>query len=358
MNRKLEILEINSILYFIIRASYIGICITNLIFLAKLDSYLCPIIGGLIGILFLIFYFKMINIDPNKNIVENIKTTFGSILGNIINIILGIFIFSLATLLYYDIINFIGSEYLFNTPSLAIAISVIVPIIYLLNKGLLVIGKTSSILFFLSIVFYLLSVLGLTFQGKMTNLLPFLENGVMPVVHGTLSYIAYSILPIFLLTIIPKKDINIKKGYEKRIIIFYLIVTIINFSVLFNVISVLGIDLASLYQYPDYHVLRRISIGGFIERIESLLAVQWIFCTFIMLVICFYYINQTLKQVFKFNKEKIINFSIPVISMILSLFIFKNNTIANEFTTYIYPLFLFIFLLGIPVILYIFIYRN
>lgn len=359
MPRKLEILEINSMLYFIMRASYIGIAITNILVLSKVDGYLCPLIGGILGLLFLLFYFKMINIDPDKNIVDNINSTFGNVLGKIINVLVCLFVFTLASILYYDITNFMGSEYLFNTPSMIIALVGVFPLVYLLNKGLNVIAKTSVIIFFISIILYIFSIAGLINQNSFNNLLPFLENGISPLIHGTLSYIAYSVLPIFIMTIIPKSNINMKKGSEKKIILFYLLITLINFSVLCNVISVLGIDLALLYQYPDYHVLRRISIGGFIQRIESLLAVQWIFCIFMLLIYSFYFINTSIKQTFNIKKhEKSVNFIVVILTMTLSLFIFKNNTIANEFFIHIYPTCLFIFFLIVPIILYFIIKKR
>ena len=100
MNRKIEVLEFNSLLYFVLRASYIGITITNLVVLTKVDSYLCPLIGCLVGLLFLIFYFKISKIDKSKNIVENIQTCFGKKLGTFINLILCFFVFSFIIILF------------------------------------------------------------------------------------------------------------------------------------------------------------------------------------------------------------------------------------------------------------------
>ena len=354
MNRKLKLFEVNSMLYFILRSSFIGLAITNLIVISKVDSYLCPLIGSILGFIFLLLYFKIINVNPNQNISQNIITCFGNKIGGFINVLLSIFVFIFSILLSYDLINFIGSEYLFNTPNIVIGFVCLIPLIYLLTKGLTVIGKTSNILFFLSIILYILSLLGLFAQGNITNLLPFLENGISPVISGSIAYMAYTILPIFVLTIIPKNKIDNNRKFEKRLIIFYILFNLINFTVLFNVISVLGIDLASLYQYPDYHVLRRISIGGFIERIESLLAIQWMFCIYMMLILCFNYIITSLNDTFKFKKTKFFNFIIPIITIALSLIVFKNNTIANNFIVYIYPTILIIFFLIVPFIIYLF----
>ena len=48
------------------------------------------------------------------------------------------------------------------------------------------------------------------------------------------------------------------------------------FAIPFLVMSVFGVELATLYQYPEFQILRRVSLGGFIERVESTLSIQWI----------------------------------------------------------------------------------
>ena len=353
MKNKLELFEMNSLLYFIMRSGFIGIAANAIVNVGKVDGYMCPILGTIIGLIILFLYIKIIDINPDKNINENITDIFGKNLGNVIIIILTLFITSLAIILYYDINNFLNSEYLYFTPTAAIAISLVLPIIYLLIHNIKIIGRVSIILFFLSVALYILSIAGLLNQVKFDNLLPILENGFNPVFKGTLIYVAYTVLPIFLLTIIPKNTFESPGKLKKKIIKYYFIdslIIIISETVL---ISVLGIELAALYQYPDYHLLRRITLGGFIQRIESLLAMQWILCIFIMIVLACHYITSSLNYVFKFKNEKILKYIIPIVIMYFSINIFKNNTISTMVEIKYYPYFIFVFLLGIPIIIYI-----
>lgn len=351
MKNKLETFEMNAILYFIMRAGFIGITVNAMVTVSGIDSYLCPILGTIIGLFILTLYIKIVEINPDKNIYENIIDIFGKKIGKLIDCLIIIFIASLTVILYYDIINFIGSEYLYFTPSFAIAISLVIPIVYLLIHDLKVIARASIILFFMSFILYLLSILGLLNQVRPSNMLPILSNGFSPVIKGTLIYISYVVLPIFILTIIPKNHMRQEKVYNKKIKIYFLFISILLIISSSILIAVLGIDLAQLYQYPDYHLLRRITLGGFIQRVESLLAIQWVLCIYFMVVLCCFNIKTGIKNVFKLDFDKLLSFIIPLILMIFSVIIFKNNTSSTNFEIMKYPYLLYIFFLLIPLLI-------
>ena len=63
------------------------------------------------------------------------------------------------------------------------------------------------------------------------------------------------------------KDENIPL---KNHLIFYLITTIINTTIAFLTLAILTPDVAKIYSYPEYMVLKRIRIFEFIENIENL----------------------------------------------------------------------------------------
>ncbi len=351
MKDKFELFEINCLIYFIMQASFIGVIINNITTIAKEDSYLCMILGTIIGIFIVCLYTKLININPNKNINENILYIFGDKIGRIIIILLSLFIFSFGIIILYNVVNFIISEYLYYTPNYAVTITLTIPIIYLLSHNVKVICRTSIILFFISFTLYILSIIGLIGGTNFSNLLPILSNGSNTIIKGTTLYIAYTTLPLFLITIIPKNRIKNCKNFNKKVIKYYLLSSIITTLTCIILLSVLGVDLATLYNYPSYHMLSKIALGGFIKRIESLLAIQWIICIYFMLVFINYYIKSSLSTIFCYNKY--FSFIIPVTMMYFSIIIFKNNTISLVFEMNYYPYLLFIFLLIIPFIIYI-----
>ena len=354
MKNRLQFIEIATLIYFFIRATYIGIGINSYLYYAKVDSYLSILIGSIIGILPLLIIIKIMNIRKDKNIHQMIEELLGKKLGKVISFLLLGFTFFFATVAFYDLINFIASEYLYKTPPILIGIMIIIPIIYILSKGLKTICRTSIILFMLSMILYSFSMIGLIPNFSINKMFPFLENGIKGPLIGSIHHIAYAVLPLFTLTIIPKQDYEKGKKVDKKIMIVQLMVTLLIFISLCNVIGVLGINLAILYQYPDYHMLRRIQVGGFIQRTESILAIQWLICLFMMIVFCMYYCIKTISILtpkWKIKYDRLFQILFPTGMLILSRNIWRNNTSFVYFTTHSFPIYIYIFFLGIPVFL-------
>ncbi len=355
MKDKLQYLEIATLIYFFIRASFIGIGINCVIFYGKVDSWLSALLGMLMGIIPVCIYLKLSTIDTKKHIHEIITKVMGNFLGKIISFVLLLFVFAYSTVLFYDIINFISSEYLYKTPSYIIGAMILIPIIYLLTKGLRTISRVSIILFIVSIILYIFSIIGLIPAFDYTNLLPFLENGITNPLIGALGFISYTAMPLFILLIIPRDDVAEKK-INKKVLLTFLGVSCITFLAITNVVGVLGIDLALLYQYPDYQMLRRIQVGGFIQRTESILAIQWLLCLFMMISFCLFYCLKTTTFLFGKKVEKVkvyLPYIYPIVVLFLSRILWRNNTIFVNFTVKEFPIYTYIFLLGIPILILI-----
>lgn len=358
MKDKLQYLEIGTLIYFFIRASFIGIGLNCVLFYGKVDSWLCALLGMFMGLIPVCIYLKISTIDTKKHIHEIISKVMGNFLGKLISFSLLLFVFMYSIVLFYDIINFISSEYLYKTPSYIIGAMILIPVIYLLTKGLRTMSRVSIILFMVSIVFYIFSIIGLIPAFDSTNLLPFLENGITNPLLGALGFVSYTAMPLFVLLIIPRENVGEKK-IEKKVIFTFLGVACITFLAITNVIGVLGIDLALLYQYPDYQMLRRIQVGGFIQRTESILAIQWLLCLFMMISFCLFYCLKTTTFLFGKKVEKVkvyLPYIYPIAVLFLSRILWRNNTMFVNFTIKQFPMFTYFFFLGIPLLILIIYY--
>lgn len=355
MKDKLQYFEIATLIYFFIRASFIGIGINCVLFYGQVDSWLSALLGMLIGIIPVCIYLKLSTIDTKKHIHEIINKIMGNFFGKIISFLLLLFVFAYSVVLFYDIINFISSEYLYKTPSYIIGTMILIPMIYLLTKGLRTMSRVSIILFMISIVLYVFSIIGLIPAFDSTNLLPLLENGIKNPFIGALGFMSYTALPLFILLIIPREDVGEKK-IGKKVIFTFLGVACITFLAITNVVGVLGIDLALLYQYPDYQMLRRIQVGGFIQRTESILAIQWLLCLFMMISFCLFYCLKTTTFLFGKKVEKIkvyFPYIFPILVLFLSRILWRNNTMFVKFTIKQFPIYIYIFLFGVPILILI-----
>ena len=103
----------------------------------------------------------------------------------------------------------------------------------------------------------------------------------------------------------------------------------------------LGRYLISMYQYPVYITLKKISIFGFIDRIENFLSIEWILSTFVAFTLPIINIQSNINK----KNNKIINLIIIIIIIIATMILFKNNTSFNHYLDSIYPYILLIILI-------------
>lgn len=324
-----------TIAYFISRAFFAGITSLSLISQTNQDAWISLFFAIMIGLIPVYIFHKIASYDEELNIVQKIDKLFPNS-GKYIKILLGIGVFAIVILNFWNLINLITTQFLNKTPNYVIGISLIIPIILLINKDNKIIARVSTILFFFSIILVITSIIGLLPKIQIDNLKPFMENNYL---KGIIPYISYNTLPLFIILIFPNR-------YIKRSIIHgYIISSISLFIGLLFLISILGVNLVILFQYPEFHLLK-LAFDGFITfRLENILAIQWIFDIFIFTTIGIKFCNET------FNIKN--NYIIPIIILILTNYIFPNNTIANTIITYYLPYIIpFIFLLIPVVVLY------
>lgn len=333
--------QIGSLTYFIVRAYFIGITFNNLINISKQDSYISIILGFILGFIPLLFIYYIFNYEPSLSLPEKNKKLFGNILGTIINIFLILFTFLIVLFIFGNLVTFIFSQYLNKTPTLVISIVFIVAIIYVLSHGISNICKTAVILLFFSVILYIISISGLIGKISINNLKPFIEFGYMPIIKASYSYIAYNVLPLYLLLIIPKDNIK-DKHFFKSIIIFYIIASFILISILLATMGIFGLKLSYLYEYPEFQVLKYVSFIGLSARIEGILIIQWIFDLLIFIIIGLYFIIENINSIFKINKV-LLSIILATILVILNELI-TSNIIINNLSTKILHNIIFIFI--------------
>lgn len=344
--KKITSLEYNTLLWFLTRATFIEITAEILLNNAHQDSWISILIAIIIGILPFLLYSYLKNKYPDKNIIQINKEKLGKF-GTILNIILiaGTFIFTICS--FWIIVHFIDSQYLYRTPTIMIIIILILPVIYTIIKDFHIFSKVNLIMFYISLFFILVILSGLISNINIDNIKPILNNNPKNILYGTFCFIGFNILPIFLLTIIPKNKIT---NYSpKKSFIFYIISGLSLLNVMFLTISIFGIHLSELYNYPSFHLLKRVSVLDMIDRVESILSLEWFLALFVQIMISLFFIKEALKETFQ-TKEKTNNITmiiVCIITAIISFLIFttKGTEIAYFQNILIYLLYIIYFII-------------
>ncbi len=320
---KISRLEYNSLVWFLIRGCFIGVTLNNIIYISAQDSAIAIILAILIGFIPLLAYFYIRNYHPDISITEKNKLLFGKF-GVFLNIIWALFALGFAIIILSDLTHFVSSQFLYYTSPIVITIVFMFLVTYALTKGIKTISKASLILFFFVMVITLLIIIGLITNIDISNFKPILYNGINPIIRSMFVVLAYNILPIFFLLIIPKNRVN--KDNTRLNVIFYLISTLSILSVCFMTISIFGINLSLLFEYPGFHLLRQVNIGEFVDRIEIFLSIEWIISMLIMLIFCLYFFNEVIRKTVSYNKKWHLPLLIieAIILIILQMFIIDN----------------------------------
>lgn len=357
--KKIDITNYETLLFFLIRCCFLGICSNNLYFIARQNSYISVIISMVVGIVPVLIYYYIIKNHPDKNIFGIIKYHFGNIFGTVINVMLSAFVFTFATIIFYNLINFIGSQYLYKTPNFAIALIFGFCFFFLLRKGLKTICITSTILFYLFAFLYIITAISLSTQINISNIFPFNQYNFGTILNGSFNVLSLNITPIFLLTLIPYNNIDNKEKFIKKSLIFYLIGCLSILIMVFFTISILSPNFAVILQYTEFHLLKRLKLIGFIERVENILSIQLILVMVIIISYSLCFVKEFLIGLFKnvSNKKNIIiDLGIYILVILAVLNIFKSSTAANDFYLRKLPILNCIFFIGLPLIIFIITY--
>lgn len=325
---KINTLQFCTCFITILVASFLGIEFYSIIKFSGVNILFTILLSFFIGIIILKIFLTIFNYQQNLNLKEKIKTLFSNKLSYVIIILISLCLFCIQTIYSYDLNNFIISQFLSETPIYIVSILFAILIIYINNKGIEIITRVGSILFFINTILYLLFIFGHGKGFTLENFKPILENGMVPIIKSVIYCIGLTVNPIFLLLIIPKDSIVANHKTNKYIILSFIIGFIMIFSIALLTIGILGINLASLYQYPTYMVLKRSNLFGVLDRVENFIIIQWIFEIFITISL----IVQTISKMLKIKP-----YIITVMSLIISLLLFRNNTFFYQLSLYIIP---------------------
>ena len=315
-----------------------GISLLNVIHTSGVDSYLSVIFMALLGLIPLSIIIYISNYNHDLNIIDINKDIFGKVFGNIINYLIFIIYLVISIFITFSIDNLIVSQFLSETPLIIVTIVFSIVTIYNLSKGFQSMSRVTFILLFINLFLVVLGFFGLFPTFELSNIKPFLEHGIKNPFIGGLSLISTNILPILVMLVIPKNNIIDKENYTKKLIKYYFIAIIVILSIVLMTIGNLGIYLSKLFQYPEYFVLKKISLLDFIDRIENIVTIKWIFSRFSTYSIILYFLCKIINNS---NDDKVsIKSSIIIIAfitLVVIVLVFNRSTLFNSFSYKYYP---------------------
>lgn len=226
----------------------------------------------------------------------------------------------LISLLYSlnNLVTFINYYVLKEIDLIIITVSLLVTVLYSLTKSMDSIFRLAEMCFYIYLFIVLITIIGSLKYINLYNVKPLLSSPIENTIISSMLYFISSIIPLFMLGIIPLNKIKKDKKRDYTLMNASKLSSLIIFINLFTIITTLGIELTNIYQNPDMILYKKISFLNILERVESTIAFNNILNSYFFILIGIYFLKEVIIKLFSIKKEKEI-LSLSLIMIVLAM---------------------------------------
>ncbi|WP_377520432.1 GerAB/ArcD/ProY family transporter [Priestia megaterium] len=292
-------------------------------------SILLAMCGGIV--LFYIFYF-LFRQYPNLLFTGYLREIFGKYIGWIVGLLYCLYFLYICGRNVRELGDLLVSSTLSATPLVAINLSLVLVMCYVIHLGIEVVGRTAEVFI---VILLLLGVAGNFFvlvSGDVDfhQIRPFLEHGWKPIFTTAFPHLL--IFPfgemIAFTMLLPYLN---RPQLVKRVWLTAVISSgvILSWTVLLNT-SVLGIDVMQRSVFPTLTAVGKVKLFDFIERLDAIVVFTLLITVFFKASIYLYAAVLGITDLFKLNNYQQILFPIGTIVIFLSLAMASSFTEQGE----------------------------
>ncbi len=250
------------------------------------------LLGFILGYILLNIYLYIFNKINIKNYINN--KIFKIIALTILSILFVYFIYKLTIFIQYIYLN--------KSSLIFIIITLLFLFLYTSSINSVILSRSLEILFYILLLLFLFKTISLTSLVDTNYLLPIISNNYFNILKSSLLFGFIFSSSLLLIYTFYNKEINNKKikHYLTTSFLVAFIMIIINFIL---IISIMGINLATIYEYPEVMMLKNIKYFNFIERIDYLLSFEYLISIYALLSI----ILLNIKKIMNSFKSKLVS---------------------------------------------------
>lgn len=303
---------------------------------AKQDAWIAAIVGVSLGLLFISFFNYFSTRFPNMTLIECIQKVFGKWVGTLFSLYFIFFsLISASDVLFY-VGNFISTQILVNTPIEIINILFACTILFGMRLGLATLARTAEILFSVFIVLFFVFCIFLFPQSDYDHFKPIFENGLKPILKGSITYVGTAVLPLFGLLMIYPAQVTNPMEAQKGFIIGSFLGGVVSCLVIFLSIAILGVPLSEMSSFPSYLLTKKIDVGNFIQRVEAIMAIMWLLTIFFKMTMYFYGFVVGIAQVCSITNYRPLLLPCGLIWVTYSIIVYPNTVYMGIFDSEIF----------------------
>lgn len=283
---------------------------------AKQDAWISSILGMALGLLTVYIFSKVGKLYPQLSLIQSIQKIMGKWIGTLVALLYLVFFLFNNVAYMREIGDFMTIEMMQETPIQAIQILFICIVIMAVRLGLEIMGRTAEIFAPWVIVLFLILIISVSPQIEFKNLQPTMENGIKPVLKGAIPFLSFPFTELVaFMMLLP--NVNQQNKITRGLLQGTWFGGVILFLIVLVSILVLGADQATRSTYPSYTLAKRISVGGFFERVEAMIAILWMLTMFLKISLYLYVFILGLAQLLKLKEYQML--ALPTAMILISL---------------------------------------
>ncbi len=252
---------------------------------AKQDVWISIILTLAVSIPMLYIYSKLLTTYPGKNLFDVFIEVYGNIIGRIISLLFAWYALHLGSLIIRNYSEYINIASFPETPQIVTVFFVGLLCIWMAKAGIEVLGRWAS--FTAPLIIFILAIvisLSLT-NADYSNLKPIMYDGMGPVLSTSFAFLFFPFLELIIFTMLFNNLQDNKKTF-KVFLISILVGSLLLMAVLLRNIIVLGPNTINDILFPAILAVEVIDVGFFVERIEIVVTVVFIFGAFVRISAC------------------------------------------------------------------------
>jgi spore germination protein KB len=320
---------------------------------AKQDAWIGALAGNVIGMAVVGLFAALWRLYPGKTFVGISEAVLGKWFGSVLSIAFIFYSFiGAATVLFY-VANFFQIHFLPHTPFVYISALFAIVVVTGVRLGIETISRASELMFPWFIILFIILVVTLLPDIKGENVLPVFESGWRSVFWAGLSFTGTAYMPIiFLFAVFPSVQDTSNKAHIAMLvtaIIGGLCVVLVTLLC----ILILGPSISARSMFPSYALVKKISIGNFLQRIEAVLAGLWFITTYIKTTFYFYSWVTSLAEVLKLNNYRSVTLPCGMLLVVFSLVVYPDVVYMQHWDSTVFMPYILIMGFFIPLLLWI-----
>ena len=318
----------------------------------KKEAWLSVLLAMLAAFFIFLVYAEILSLFPKKDLFDILQIVHGKVLGKILSFIYLCFSIHLGALVISNFGQFTQTVGLPETPPAVVITILILLCIWVVKEGIEVLGRWSELFVRFLFVLVAFTLSASTTQMELTNLQPFLYEGIAPVLKGALASFSFPFgeTVLFLLVL---SSLNTKRSPFKVYSLGLLIGGGIIFLLSLRTILVLGEVTAGRHYFPPYVAVSRIDIGDFLTRLELAVSISFFTTGFVKISVCLLGASKGVSKLFNFTDYRFCVAPIGLFMLSLSRIAYENMLETKEFVTNVWPYYALIFQVILPLFTYL-----